>query len=267
MSILPRLSFRSITILLAVLLTASFAFTSESAFAGRRGESRHDSRRIRAEQHRADRLRYGGHRSERHRSDSYRSSYRYGPSRYSRVIVTSPRYYPGKFVGELPSSYSTLTVGGWPYYYEGGAYYYRYPEGYVVVGPPIGTVVRSLPFGYGTVWVGGLYYYYYGNVFYRQVPLGYEVVWPPATSTVVLKEPAVERPAQAASGRVSVIAARLNVRTGPSLSNPILYQVKETTTLKVHGRDKAWLYVELPSGKYGWVMQKFTVAMDLPPSG
>jgi hypothetical protein len=170
-------------------------------------------------------------------------------------------------VVNLPPRHTRVIVRGRPYYYGGGSYYYRRRRGYVVVAPPIGVVVPRLSIGFGTVWVGGRFYYYYGNVFYRRVPSGYIVVEPPTTSTVVLQEPAVVQPAQSASGRVSVIAARLNVRTGPSLSNPILYQVRENTTLNVYGRDRDWLYVKLPSGKYGWVMEEFTVQMDVSPSG
>jgi len=251
MSMMSRSSLRSFTIVLVGLLVASFTFTTEDVFARRREESRHHSERHHVERHRSDR-----HFTERHSS-----------ARHSRVIVTRPRPRPGHVVVNLPPRHTRVIVRGRPYYYGGGSYYYRRPRGYVVVAPPIGAIVPRLSIGFGTVWVGGLFYYYYGNVFYRRVPSGYVVVEPPTTSTVVLEAPSVVQPAQSASGRVSVIAARLNVRTGPSLSNPILYQVRENTTLNVHGRDRDWLYVELPSGKYGWVMEEFTVQMDVPSSG
>ncbi len=245
---MSRSSLRSFTIILVGLLVASFTFTTEDVFARRRGEGvRHERRE--------------------HRRAVRKRAVRVRPVRHTRVVVTRPRYRPGKLVVNLPPRNRRVIVRGRPYYYWGGVFYYRRPRGYVVVGPPIGTIVPRLAIGFSTVWVGGLFYYYYGNVFYRRVPAGYVVVEPPATTNVVLSEPAVVQPAESASGRVSVIAARLNVRTGPSFSNPILYQVKQNTTLNVHGRDKDWLYVELPDGKYGWVMEEFTVPMDVPASG
>jgi len=247
---IPRSNLRSFIIVLVALLTVSFGFTTEDVFAHRK-EGRHSSSKYRSTRHSSDK-----HHGERHHSD-----------RHSRVIVTRPRLRPGRVVVNLPPRHTRVVVRGRPYYYGGGSYYYRRPRGYVVVAPPIGAIVPRLAIGFSTVWMGGSFYYYYGNVFYRRVPSGYVVVQPPTTSTVVLEEPAVVQPAQSASGRVSVIAARLNVRTGPSLSNPIIYQVKENTTLNVHGRDRDWLYVELPSGKYGWVMEEFTVQMDVPSSG
>ncbi len=234
------LSERSLTILLAALLVVSFVFTSEYAFAGRRG-------------------------GEHYYSPN--KPYRYSSGRHNRVIVTSPRYYPGKYVDTLPNRNTHVIVRGRSYYYDDGAYYYRRPNGYVVVGPPIGTIVVDPEVGFDTVWVGGRYYYYYGNIFYRRVPQGYMVVEPPMTSIVLLTPPAVASPPESASGRVSVLAPLLNVRTGPSLSNPIMDQVKQNTTLQVRGRDSKWLYVELSKGRYGWIMEKFVVHMDLPGSG
>jgi len=255
-----RLNLRSFTILLAGLLTVLLFISAGDVLA--KGRGRHHSEERHSEHRHSGRHYFKSHNPYNYNPYTYN---RY--NRYGRVIVTSPTYYPGTYVDDLPRGYSSFTADGRPYYYDEGAYYYGGTPGYVVVGPPIGSVVPGLPLGYGTFWANGLLYYYYGNVFYRRVPSGYMVVLPPPTATVVLKEPVVEKPAHPASGRVSVIAARLNVRTGPSLTKPILYQVKETSTLKVHGRTKDWLYVKLPNGKYGWVMEKFVVQMDIPASG
>jgi len=249
---MSRSRFRSFTILIVGLLTASFVLTTEDVYARRK----HEGRRHERAEH------FVGHERREHRR-----AVRPGPVRHTRVVVTRPRYRPGKLVVNLPPRHTRVVVRGRPYYYWGGVFYYGRPRGYVVVAPPIGAIVPRLAVGFGTLWVGGLLYYYYGNVFYRRVPAGYVVVEPPVTTNVVLSEPTVVQPVEAATGRVSVIAARLNVRTGPSLSNPILYQVKQNTTLKVQGRDVGWLYVELPDGKHGWVMEEFTVPMDVPASG
>ncbi len=272
MYIILKSRLRLFIITLAAILTASLALTGGYASAhgrrtaGRRAMERHGFERHRARRHREERHERHERRErhERHERWERRSS-----ARHRRIIVTRPRHYPGKLVVNLPRRHTRLIVRGRPYYYyyDDGIYYYRYPSGYVVVGPPVGTIVPRLSIGFSTVWVGGSLYYYYGDVFYRRVPTGYVVVEPPETTTVVLQPPVVVQPAESASGRVSVIAARLNVRTGPSLSNPILYQVKQNTTLKVQGRDSEWLYVELPGGKHGWVMKEFTVPIDLPASG
>jgi len=276
MPIMSRLSLRSMTIILSLILTVSFALTTEDAFADKKkgGHKRHE--RVRHERHEKHK-RYKKHKKNvvivrpQHRHNTkIVTNISIGPiipRRHRRVIVTRPRPRPGKFIVDLPSRHTRLVVRGRPYYYRSGLFYYRRPRGYVVVGPPIGAIVPRLAIGFSTVWVGGSFYYYYGNVFYRRVPTGYVVVDPPRSTTVVLETPAVVQPAESASGRVSVIAPRLNVRTGPSLSNPILYQVKQNTTLRVHGRDSEWLYVELSDGKYGWVMEEFTVAMDIPAEG
>ncbi len=268
MPIMSRLSLRYLTIVLSLILTLSFALTTENAFADRREKVRHE--RGRHERHERHKKKVVVVKPKHRHSTKFVTNISIGPRiprRHRRVIVTRPRPRPGKLVVDLPARHTRLVVRGRPYYYRSGLFYYRRPRGYVVVGPPVGAIVPRLAIGFSTVWVGGRFYYYFGNVFYRRVPSGYVVVDPPTSTTVVLDTPAVVQPAESASGRVSVIAPRLNVRTGPSLSNPILYQVKQNATLRVHGRDAEWLYVELSDGKYGWVMEEFTVAMDIPAEG
>ncbi len=260
MFILSRSRLRSFTVIFAGLLAFSFAFPAADVSAGRKHEGKFERKHERRHERRE--------RFVRHERREHRREVRVRRAvRHNRVVVTRPKYRPGKLVVNLPPRHTKVVVRGRPYFYWGGVFYYRRPRGYVVVAPPIGTIVPRLAVGFRTVWVGGVLYYYYGNVFYRRVPAGYVVVEPPVTTTVVLQEPAVVQPVESATGRVSVIAARLNVRTGPSLSNPILYQVRQNTTLLVQGRDDGWLYVELPSGKHGWVMKEFTVPMDVPASG
>ncbi|MFQ5428239.1 MAG: DUF6515 family protein [Thermodesulfobacteriota bacterium] len=262
---MSRSSFRFFTIIITALLTASFVFTTQDVFADKKRSS--GERHKRSKKHVVVKRPHKRGKLVTSVSAGASGSRVASGSRHRRVIVTRPRPRPGKLVVNLPPRNTRIVVRNRPYYYWGGTFYYKRPRGYVVVGPPIGAIVPRLAIGFSTVWIGGIFYYYYGNVFYRRVPAGYVVVAPPVTSNVVLETPAVVQPAESASGRVSVIAARLNVRTGPSLANPILYQVKQNATLHVHGRDRGWLYVELPDGKYGWVMEKFTVLIDIPASG
>ena len=68
----------------------------------------------------------------------------YGPGYYgggvSVGIVAPP---VGFFVSTLPAYYSTVWVGGAPYYYANNAYYMRQGPGYVVVAPPAGQAVEQ----------------------------------------------------------------------------------------------------------------------------
>jgi len=84
------------------------------------------------------------------------------------------------------------------------------------------------------------------------VPQGYVVVEAPS--------PMVVQPPSVVSGTVSVIAERLNVRSGPNLSEKVVSLVYEGDILTVKGASASaqWWYVELPDGKFGWVMARFT---------
>jgi len=51
----------------------------------------------------------------------------------------------GLFVPFLPPYYSTIRLGGIPYYYANEVYYAHSGDGYVVVGPPKEEVSQELP--------------------------------------------------------------------------------------------------------------------------
>ena len=61
------------------------------------------------------------------------------------------------------------------------------------------------------------------------------------------------------SGRVSVRASALNVRTGPGVSYPVVGKSYVGNVLLLYGSAPGWLYVRLPSGSYGWVSEPYTV--------
>jgi len=137
---------------------------------------------------------------------------------------------------------------GHDYYYQRGSFYRRGPAGYFWVNAPIGAIVWSLGIGYDTLWIGGSWHYYYGGTYYRRVPAGYMVVAPPVASVVTRTS------VETAGGTITVLVPTLNVRTQPDRDSPVFYQVHEGERLIVLTTVPGWLYVELPSGEFGWVM-------------
>lgn len=160
----------------------------------------------------------------------------------------------------LPLGFALLTVAGCQYYYHKGTYYRPLSRGYIVATPPAGAVVVDLPPGHVTFWSRGVKYYYYGNVYYTRVPSGYVIVNPP------YEDPPTESFAQSASSAISqatVIPPMLNVRSGPGAEHTIILQVPQGTILEIHGTAPEWLFVKLPSGGFGWVMEKFTFSQPV----
>jgi hypothetical protein len=158
---------------------------------------------------------------------------------------------------------------GGRYFYHGGVFYrYRgYPPGYVVVRAPVGAIVAALAVGFTTLVIGGLTYYHYGGVHYQKVPSGYVVVEPPPGAVVPQEPPAAIQPPETVSDRVSVTAHNLNVRSGPGRNHPVVDQVSQGNILVIQGSAPGWLYVQLPSGKFGWVSEEFTAPVFPPASG
>jgi len=178
-----------------------------------------------------------------------------------RSVIKHPAPNYGKVIVKPPVGYKKVRVRGANYFYQGGIFYRRGPSGYVVVRGPIGAIIPVLAVGFVTFLVGSLTYYYYGGVYYQQVPSGYVVVEAPPAA------PVVEEPPEVVSGRVSVTAHTLNIRSGPGLNFAIIGQVSRGEVLTIHGNAPEWLYVKLRSGKFGWVMKKFAVPVSPPASG
>lgn len=61
----------------------------------------------------------------------------------TRFVITTPPI--GLFVSFLPPYYSTIWVGGIPYYYANEVYYAHHGNGYVVVAPPKEEVKQAPP--------------------------------------------------------------------------------------------------------------------------
>jgi hypothetical protein len=47
----------------------------------------------------------------------------------------------------------------------------------------------------------------------------------------------------------------------------VVHRVRRGDTLEVEGRSNGWLNVLLPSGEYGWVMERYTVQTNSGASG
>ena len=135
-----------------------------------------------------------------------------------------------------------------------GRFYKPGKAGYVFVRPPVGAVVLSLPSAAAAVVFAGVTYYMFEDTYYKRVPTGYVVVERPTARTVVVKETVVP----AVSGnQVAVSVTSLNVRTGPGKKHAVIGQVSFGNVLTVQGNAPDWIYVQLPDGRYGWVMKRF----------
>ncbi len=230
----------------------------------RQGRRDDDSSRVRRQQdRRGDDSSRVSRRQGRRDDDSSRVT-----RHRSKRRVISPRVTRhGHVVRKLPRGYRRVWHKSKPYFYYSGVFYSPGPSGFVVVRAPIGSVVVSLPVGFRRIWVSGAFYYTYGGTFYRRAPSGFVVVSAPAEVVLEEEAPVIVQPSVAAEGQVSVVASILNVRSGPDLSYPLVYQVHRGYILEIHGQSREWLYVELPNGEFGWVMSEFTYRIQAPGSG
>lgn len=160
----------------------------------------------------------------------------------------------------LPRGFITIHLGGIPYFFHHGIFYKQHRGGFVVTPPPLNIVIPALPLGHAVVNVGGITYFVLGDVYYRKVPRGFMVVQAP------VPQPAQPTP-NVKEQKVAVTADRLNVRSGPGLEHPVIFQVSRGTVLNVYGNAPDWYYVRLPDGHFGWVMAKFAAALSPPAEG
>lgn len=162
---------------------------------------------------------------------------------------------PGHVVDRLPNGHHTTHLGQRSYFYHGGIFYRKRPKGFIVVRPPVGAVIDGLPVGFTTAVIAGTTYFLFASAFYRPVRAGYMVVEPEVPAG----------PTTSADFNVSVTAELLNVRAQPGMEHGIITRVCKSTVLTVQGQAPGWLYVNLPDGKYGWVMARYTRRL-LPPA-
>jgi len=161
-------------------------------------------------------------------------------------------------VRRLPAGSRTVRAGKSRYYHYHGVFYRRGPSGFLVVNAPAGAIVLSIPVGSRSFLVGGITYYLYDGTYYRRAPSGYIVVAPPPETVVVREIAPVVPSKESMEGKASVTVPLLNVRSGPGMDFPVVYQVHESDMLTIHGYAPEWLYVNLPGGSFGWVMMRYT---------
>ncbi|MEW5911382.1 MAG: DUF6515 family protein [Thermodesulfobacteriota bacterium] len=172
-------------------------------------------------------------------------------------------------VPNLPRNHQVYNYRGARWYGYGGVYYRPYGRGYVVTHPPRGFFLRALPIGFATLVLAGLTYYTFAGIYYRAAPGGYVVVDAPAGAVVTASPPPpVVVPSGPAMGTAIVTAVVLNVRSGPGYNYPVTGTVPQGYSLNIYGQQPGWLYVQTPSGLFGWVAQRFTnLPATVTPSG
>lgn len=113
-----------------------------------------------------------------------RTSYPYAYHPY-HPYKWGPSWHPlGFFARSIAADIFLFSYLNQQYYYDDGVYYQPSNGGYIVVNPPVGSVVNSLPIGYEEVQVDNNYYDYYAGVFYIAIDQGYQVVAAPLNAVV-----------------------------------------------------------------------------------
>ena len=183
------------------------------------------------------------------------------------VVTHRHKAQHGRVVARLPVGHYRIHARGANYYYHRGAFYRKRPKGFVVVAAPVGAIISAPSVGFSTVIVHGSLYYLYGGVYYRKVSAGFMVVEAPRPVMVADNLPQQTTPVTILPEQVKVSAAALNVRTGPGLHHGVIQQVQRDDTLQVINSESGWLFVRLPSGQSGWVMDSFTTPIRPLASG
>jgi len=176
----------------------------------------------------------------------------------SRAAINHPVPRYGRGVARLPARHQTVIVGKSHYFFHNRGFYRNRPPGYVVGKAPIGAFVSSIPVGHISLFIGSMPYFYYGGVYYRRIPSGYVVVEAPPKTVIVEETTAVCEDLPAVGERVTVTGQLLNVRSGPGENHSVIGQIRQGTVVVVRGHAPGWFYVELPNGKFGWIMLEFT---------
>ena len=175
------------------------------------------------------------------------------------------RHYRGPVHGgvvvSMPRGHARVAHRGNDYYYYNGYFHRRHPAGYIVVAPPVGAVVVSIPVGFRTFVAAGITYFILNDIWYRSVASGYEVVAPPPEATVYAA-PSDDR-GILPGDKVRVAVDMLNVRTGPGREYPVVVVIYNNSILEIESGVPDWLFIRLPDGKTGWIMEQY-VTLDEP---
>lgn len=214
----------------------------------------------------ADR-RYDGRPDNNRRYDDRRyDNRRYTDRNVGVHHYKGPRH--GGYVPALPRGHVRVPHRGMDYYYANGYFHQRRDNGYVIVQAPLGAVTVSLPIGFRTFILGGLTYYFLNDIYYRHVSAGYEVVAPPPDAPIYVDQSdSADDRGILPGDMVRVVSPRLNVRTGPGREYPIVEVLANNSILKVESGVPDWLFIKLPNGRSGWIMEQFVVLEQAGASG
>ena len=81
---------------------------------------------------------------------------------------------------------------------------------------------------------------------------------PPGPRRVAVPPPVTE------TGWVRITAPSLNVRLGPDRRHPIISRVYRDAILRLGGSSPGWLYVEIPSRRFGWIVARHAIRVPHP---
>ena len=84
---------------------------------------------------------------------------------------------------------------------------------------------------------------------------------------IIQRSPSIIEIPENPIGEAVVTVALLNVRSGPGKNFPVTHRIWRDNKLVIQGSSDGWLYVRLPSGEHGWVMQEFTARVQTLASG
>ncbi len=125
-------------------------------------------------------------------------SYAFEGRRSNRFMRHHPHYGKVVLFKEDPVK---VIIGSHEYFFADGTFYQRYGSHYVVIGAPIGAVIRRLPKKATQLIVGGTTYSYYNDVYYVRYLDGYQVVQDPVygvaalpKNVTIVHEPATTTP-------------------------------------------------------------------------
>jgi uncharacterized protein YgiM (DUF1202 family) len=93
------------------------------------------------------------------------------------------------------------------------------------------------------------------------------LLYRPQAPVMVCNPPGAIPPMPTEGERMSVTTHILNVRSGPGLNFSVISYVYRGNLLTINGSAPGWLYVQLPNGRFGWVMAQYTAQISPPARG
>lgn len=165
-------------------------------------------------------------------------------------------------IGFLAATMAPMAYADGRGHYRGYGFGHYHGHGYPSYGYH-GRYHASDDFFWLGLGVGVLTGAFASGIYYTSPPPPRVVYYEP--QTVVVPPPTVVTPPQqfgralpADYGQVTVVAAELNMRSGPGLDREVTGKAIKGEVLDVIESIKDWFYIRTPAGTYGWVMDKYT---------